>query len=93
MARCASADRRINQWVLVTKRSYRARAFMRTLASSDGLHIGGGITADNAQTWLDAGAEKIIVTSYLFPGAKFDLDRLRDLANKVGKERLVVDVR
>lgn len=58
----------------------------------DGLHLGGGITSDNAQTWLDAGAEKVIVTSYLFPGAKFDLQRLRDLASRVGKERLVVDV-
>lgn len=33
------------------------------------------------------------MTSYLFPGAKFDEDRLRRLAEKVGKERLVVDVR
>lgn len=36
---------------------------------------------------------QVIVTSYLFPGAKFDEDRLRRLAEKVGKERLVVDVR
>ncbi|BGP06408.1 hypothetical protein NBRC10512_001949 [Rhodotorula toruloides] len=57
-----------------------------------GLQIGGGITEENAQEWLDAGAEKIIVTSYLFPGAKFDEERLRRLAEKVGKERLVVDV-
>ncbi|GAA5969796.1 hypothetical protein JCM21900_003211 [Sporobolomyces salmonicolor] len=58
----------------------------------DRLHVGGGITEDNAQQWIDAGAEKVIVTSYLFPQAKFDLARLQRLAEKVGKERLVVDV-
>ncbi|GJN87128.1 hypothetical protein Rhopal_000073-T1 [Rhodotorula paludigena] len=58
----------------------------------NGLQVGGGINESNAQEWLDAGAEKVIVTSYLFPGAKFDEDRLRRLAEKVGKERLVVDV-
>lgn len=36
---------------------------------------------------------QVIVTSYLFPKAKFDLERLQRLAKKVGKERLVVDVR
>ncbi|GAA6034807.1 hypothetical protein JCM8097_009308 [Rhodosporidiobolus ruineniae] len=56
------------------------------------LQIGGGITEDNAQEWIDAGAEKVIVTSYLFPGAKFSEERLRRLSEKVGKERLVVDV-
>lgn len=36
---------------------------------------------------------QVIVTSYLFPSAKFSEERLRRLAEKVGKERLVVDVR
>src|SRR4051812_41269146 len=31
-----------------------------------GLQIGGGITADNARSWLDAGASHVIVTSWLF---------------------------
>ncbi|CAG8617845.1 5242_t:CDS:2 [Acaulospora colombiana] len=57
-----------------------------------GLQIGGGITIDNAEEWLKAGADKIIVTSYLFPGAKFSLSRLQDLCEKVGRERIVVDV-
>ncbi|KIJ70566.1 hypothetical protein HYDPIDRAFT_172356 [Hydnomerulius pinastri MD-312] len=57
-----------------------------------GLQIGGGITADNAQEWLDAGASKVIVTSYLFPGAMFSLENLKAISNKVGKEKLVVDV-
>ncbi|WWD15792.1 phosphoribosylformimino-5-aminoimidazole carboxamide ribotide isomerase [Kwoniella shandongensis] len=57
-----------------------------------GMQVGGGITEDNAQEWLDKGAEKVIVTSYLFPGGKFDEDRLLRLSQKVGKDRLVVDI-
>ncbi|KAF9651152.1 Phosphoribosylformimino-5-aminoimidazole carboxamide ribotide isomerase [Thelephora ganbajun] len=57
-----------------------------------GLQIGGGITEANARGWLDAGASKIIVTSYLFPDAKFSLERLQKISSVVGKDRLVVDV-
>ncbi|KAI0750875.1 Phosphoribosylformimino-5-aminoimidazole carboxamide ribotide isomerase [Daedaleopsis nitida] len=56
------------------------------------LQVGGGITADNAREWLDAGASKVIVTSYLFPDGRFSLERLRAVSAAVGKERLVVDV-
>ncbi|KAF9009068.1 Phosphoribosylformimino-5-aminoimidazole carboxamide ribotide isomerase [Cyathus striatus] len=57
-----------------------------------GLQIGGGITDTNAQEWIDAGASKVIVTSYLFPGGQFSLDRLKLISSIVGKDRLVVDV-
>ncbi|MBA2479991.1 MAG: phosphoribosylformimino-5-aminoimidazole carboxamide ribotide isomerase [Planctomycetes bacterium] len=57
-----------------------------------GLHIGGGIDAANAAGWLDAGAGKIIVTSWLFPGARFAPERLIELERAVGRERLVVDL-
>lgn len=36
---------------------------------------------------------QVIVTSHLFPSAKFSLDRLKTLAAAVGRDRLVVDVR
>ena len=36
---------------------------------------------------------KVIVTSYLFPEAKFSLERLQKISSIVGKDRLVVDVR
>lgn len=36
---------------------------------------------------------QVIVTSYLFPNAKFSLERLAELAKLVGKDKLVVDVR
>ncbi|ORZ05232.1 Phosphoribosylformimino-5-aminoimidazole carboxamide ribotide isomerase [Absidia repens] len=57
-----------------------------------GLQVGGGITLDNAQEWLDNGASKVIITSYLFPEAKFSLERLKAICQKVGKNNLVVDV-
>ncbi|CAO3640818.1 unnamed protein product [Cunninghamella blakesleeana] len=57
-----------------------------------GLQIGGGITLENAQEWLDMGASKVIVTSYLFPNATFSLSRLQELCEKVGKRNLVIDV-
>jgi len=34
----------------------------------------------------------VIVTSYLFPDAKFSLERLKKISSLVGKDRLVVDV-
>lgn len=61
-------------------------------AWSDHLQIGGGINADNAKYWLDQGASKVIVTSYLFPDAKLSMERLDKLVEIVGKERLVIDL-
>ncbi|KAK9466009.1 hypothetical protein V1512DRAFT_264529 [Lipomyces arxii] len=58
----------------------------------DGLQIGGGITSENAKFWIENGAEKVIVTSYLFPNAKFNLERLESLVSQVGKDRLVIDL-
>ncbi|ORZ41631.1 Phosphoribosylformimino-5-aminoimidazole carboxamide ribotide isomerase [Catenaria anguillulae PL171] len=58
----------------------------------DALQIGGGISLDNAQEWIDAGASKVIVTSWLFPDAKFDEQRLNALVEQVGKDRVVVDL-
>lgn len=57
-----------------------------------GLQIGGGITGDNASAWLDAGASHVIVTSWVFRGGRIDWDRLRQLRDLVGKERLVLDL-
>lgn len=57
-----------------------------------GLQIGGGIHADNAREWLAAGASHVIVTSWLFEGARFSRDRVRQLVEKTGPERLVIDL-
>ena len=55
-------------------------------------HVGGGITIDNAETWLQFGAEKVIITSWLFTEGKFDLNRLIQISSKIEKEKLVVDL-
>lgn len=57
-----------------------------------GLQVGGGITPDNAGTFLDAGASHVIVTSYVFSGGKLNREHLRDIKNKVGRGRLVLDL-
>ena len=57
-----------------------------------GLQIGGGITADNATTWLEAGASHVIVTSWLFPEGVLDGARLARLEATVGRDRLVIDL-
>ncbi|KIK16244.1 hypothetical protein PISMIDRAFT_113753 [Pisolithus microcarpus 441] len=66
--------------------------FVDWIPTFRGLQIGGGVTDTNAQEWLDAGASKVIVTSYLFPSGEFSLERLQAISRTVGRDRLVVDV-
>ncbi|KNE56954.1 phosphoribosylformimino-5-aminoimidazole carboxamide ribotide isomerase [Allomyces macrogynus ATCC 38327] len=58
----------------------------------NGLQVGGGISLENAQLWLDRGAKQVIVTSWLFVDGKFSEDRLRALSSAIGHDRLVVDL-
>lgn len=57
-----------------------------------GLQLGGGVTVDNAADWLDAGASHVIVTSWVFSDGRIHMARLKNLAKKIGKERLVLDL-
>ena len=57
-----------------------------------GLQVGGGITAESAKRWLDAGASHVIVTSYVFTDGRVDRARLAELVAVVGRERLVLDL-
>ena len=57
-----------------------------------GLMAGGGITADNAAMWIDAGASHVIVTSYVFSGGQIREDALRRISEAVGREHLVIDL-
>lgn len=57
-----------------------------------GLMIGGGINADNAGVFLDAGASHVIVTSWVFREGHILYDRIRTLRETVGKEHLVLDL-
>ena len=57
-----------------------------------GLQFGGGVNADNAQRYIDAGASAVIVTSYLFENGQFSCQRLEQMQQVVGKEQLVLDL-
>jgi phosphoribosylformimino-5-aminoimidazole carboxamide ribotide isomerase len=57
-----------------------------------GMQIGGGITPDNALKFLEAGASHVIVTSYVFKNGIFDIENLKKIIKRAGKERLVIDL-
>lgn len=58
-----------------------------------GMQLGGGVTIENAVEWLEAGASQVIVTSWLFAtDGSFLADRLKQISNEIGRDRLVVDL-
>lgn len=57
-----------------------------------GLQVGGGINADNAAAWIDAGASHVIVTSWVFSGGHIHMERLGRLTRRIGRSRLVLDL-
>jgi phosphoribosylformimino-5-aminoimidazole carboxamide ribotide isomerase len=57
-----------------------------------GLQIGGGINSRNARDWLEAGASKVIVTSWVFREGRVDWERLGELVKAIGKNKLVLDL-
>lgn len=61
-------------------------------AYKGGLQIGGGITAENAMQYIEAGASHVIVTSYIFKDGQLNWDHLNKIVSVVGKERLVIDL-
>lgn len=66
---------------------------MAALAAAPGLlQIGGGINADNAAEYLDAGASHVIVTSFVFSGGRINRTNLKKLVKAVGKEHIVLDL-
>ena len=69
-----------------------AEARSALAAYPGGLQIGGGVNAQNARGWLDAGASHVIVTSWVFREGRVDWARLDELVGIVGKQRLVLDL-
>ncbi len=57
-----------------------------------GLQLGGGVNADNAGSFLEAGAAKVIVTGFVFSGGVFHEENLQRLIKAVGKEHIVLDL-
>lgn len=70
----------------------KKQALMALAAYPNGLQVGGGITADNAKEFLNAGASHVIVTSYVFQNGRIYYERLKEMVDKVGKEHLVLDL-
>ncbi|KAG5947012.1 Histidine biosynthesis bifunctional protein hisB [Claviceps sorghi] len=58
------------------------------------LQVGGGINDKNARDWIDAGASKVIITSFLFPEGRFSQSRLDAVLEALGgdRSRLVIDL-
>ena len=70
----------------------RQQALLALAAYPTGLQVGGGINAQNASSFLEAGASHVVVTSYVFREGRIEFDRLTQLQQKVGREHLVLDV-
>lgn len=70
----------------------KAQAIEALRVYPGGLQVGGGITADNAKGFIEAGASHVIVTSYVFKDGRIDYDNLRKLVAEVGKEHIVLDL-
>lgn len=70
----------------------KAQAFAALSEYPKGLQIGGGITAENAASYLDAGASHVIVTSYVFQNGRINYENLDKLVKEIGKENLVLDL-
>lgn len=70
----------------------RCQALKALAAYPGGLQIGGGITAENAEGYICAGASHVIVTSYVFCGGRFHRENLEKLVRVVGKEHIVLDL-
>ena len=72
-ASCALPDPKRRQ------RLRREAALSALRAFQGGLHVGGGVTPENAGQYLDAGASHVIVTSYVFRNGRLEEDRLNAL--------------
>ncbi len=70
----------------------KAQAFAALAEYPNGLQLGGGITAENAAEFLDKGASRVIVTSYVFKDGKVDLENLKKIFSAAGRDRLVIDL-
>jgi phosphoribosylformimino-5-aminoimidazole carboxamide ribotide isomerase len=70
----------------------KAQALLALRAYPGGLQIGGGVNADNALEYIEAGASHVIVTSYVFKDGRVDFENLEKISKAVGKNHLVLDL-
>ena len=72
--------------------STKEEAFKALEAYPGGLQVGGGITDENAEIFLKAGASHVIVTSFLFDRGRLSPEKMKKLSLAVGKEHVVFDL-
>lgn len=70
----------------------RQQALKALAAYPGGMQLGGGVTPENAEEWLDAGASHVIVTSYVFRDGRIQYENLEKIKKAAGKEKLVLDL-
>lgn len=70
----------------------RKQAFCALGEYPKGMQVGGGITSENAEEFILAGASHVVVTSYVFRDGKIYYENLEKLVRVVGKEHLVLDL-
>jgi phosphoribosylformimino-5-aminoimidazole carboxamide ribotide isomerase len=85
-------DRLAGGHVIMLGPGNRDAALRALSAWPGGLQLGGGINPENAEFFLEAGADKLIVTSYVFVDGELAPDRLEKLVKLVGKDHLVLDL-
>lgn len=70
----------------------KEQAILALQTYPNGLQIGGGITAENAVEYIEAGASHVIVTSYVFKDGEIHWTNLKKLVDAVGKDHVVLDL-
>ena len=70
----------------------KAQAMLALRTYPGGLQVGGGINAQNAEEFLNAGASHVIVTSYIFQDGKINWKNTERLKAVLGKEKIVIDL-
>ncbi len=68
------------------------QAFLALKTRPGMFQVGGGINPANAESFLDAGASAVIVTSYVFKDGRINFENLKKMVAAVGKEHLVLDL-
>jgi len=75
-----------------------AAAMAAVAAFPGGLHVGGGITTDNALQYIQMGASHVIISGFMFDIAEnnttavLSTEKLTRLEKLVGKEKIVLDL-
>ena len=70
----------------------KKQALAAIKAYPNGMQIGGGVTAINADDYIRAGATHVIVTSFVFKDGRVNYGNLKSLVKAVGKEHIVLDL-